>query len=130
MIATIRAGLRAARTVLALSSTPATAAPVRHRPAAEPAVPHRYPTLAMIDRARGATAPAFESDLHAAALESLARALATDVWPSDAWLTGMISPAMLDAVVTRLDVERQEMRDGIRVFVVTEGLATHGAHWS
>jgi hypothetical protein len=79
-----------------------------------------YPTLAVIDRSRGAAVLAFTTDPHAAALEIRARQLTNDYWPETTWLTGLIAPSMLTAVVSRLEDYRQTLRDEVRLFVATE----------
>jgi hypothetical protein len=89
------------------------AQPTRHH-LREPAV---YPTLAMIDTARGPEALPFASDLHAGELETRARALADEYWSEGVWLTGLIAPSQLLAVTDRLEQFRAELRSRVRVFV-------------
>ena len=82
-----------------------------------PPAEHPFPTLQAIDHARGTTdAEPFATDLHAAALEPTARQLASEWWPDTAWLTGHIDRRLLDAVVTRLEGEREALRTSVRVF--------------
>lgn len=78
-----------------------------------------YPLLALIDAARGAGDRPFSSDPQAAALELRARELAEEYWPNALWLTGSISIALLNAVTSRLEIERQALHERIHVVVVT-----------
>lgn len=75
----------------------------------------RYPTLHVIDQLRGSGSPAFANDLHASQLERRARQLTDDYWSEGVWVTGAVSPAQLNAVVTRLENERQELIDKVQV---------------
>lgn len=68
---------------------------------------HRYPTLALIDQARGPEHPAFADDPAATSLEERARKLADEDWSEFVWLTGLISGAAFDAVVAALHRDRQ-----------------------
>lgn len=80
----------------------------------------RFPTLHVIDQLRGSGAPAFASDLHASQLEQRARQLTDDYWSEGVWLTGAISPAQLNAVVTRLEADRQEFIDKVQIVTTQE----------
>ena len=93
------------------------ATPNKTEEAARPSL-RRYPTLHIIDQVRGSGAPAFASDLHASQLEQRARQLTEDYWSEGVWLTGAVSPAQLNAVVSRLEADRQELID--KVQIVTE----------
>ena len=79
-----------------------------------------YRLLAMIDAARDEAARPFATDPQAFALERRARELADEYWPEQVWLTGNISTALLDAVTRRLEIERNELHERIRVLYVTE----------
>ena len=65
-----------------------------------------YPTLALIDRARGAAHPCLAEHPHAAQLEQRARHLADEYWSETVWLTGRVPAAAFDAVCTRLEQEQ------------------------
>ena len=80
----------------------------------------RYPTLHVIDQLRGSGSPAFANDLHASQLERRARQLTDDYWSEGVWVTGAVSPAQLNAVVTRLERERQELIDKVEVVRLQE----------
>lgn len=89
-----------------------------------PAADSRYPLLALIDSARGASDRPFSTDLQAATLERRARELAADYWPDHVWLKGSISTPLLDAVARRLETEREALHERIHVLVVTERHST------
>lgn len=80
----------------------------------------RFPTLHIIDQLRGSGAPVFASDVHASQLEQRARQLTDDYWSEGVWLTGAISPAQLNAVVTRLEADRQELIDKVQIVTTQE----------
>ena len=80
----------------------------------------RFPTLHVIDQLRGSGPPAFASDLHAAQLEQRARQLTDDYWSEGVWLTGAISPAQLNAVISRLEADRQELIDKVQIVTTQE----------
>jgi hypothetical protein len=98
--------------------------PRQDNPAIHPAHPrippseHSFPTLQAIDHARpDNTAEPFATDLHAASLEVTARRLVHDWWPDTVWLTGHIDQRLLDAVVSRLERERDALDEAVRIYV-------------
>lgn len=98
-----------------------TPAPDARTAASSPAdAARRYPLLALLDGTRGSVAVPFATDPHAPRLEARARTLADAYWPNALWLTGRVSTTLLDAVVVRLEAERQSLRAGVRIFVATE----------
>lgn len=80
----------------------------------------RYPTLELIDSVLGEGVPAFAGDPNVQSLERHARTLANDYWPKHVWLTGLVSPMQLAAVVEPLDEERERRLEAIRLLVAAE----------
>lgn len=67
---------------------------------------HRYPTLALIDRACDGHAPAFCRDPHAPDLERRARELADEYWCDHVWLTGAVPRPAFEVVRAAIERER------------------------
>jgi hypothetical protein len=67
---------------------------------------HRYPALALIDRACGGLGPALCSDPDASDLERRARELADEYWCDHVWLTGAVPQPAFEAVRAALERER------------------------
>ena len=63
----------------------------------------QFPTLALIDRARGDGERRFADQPNAAYLEHLARAVADAYWSESVWLTGIVPAAGFQAVCIALD---------------------------
>ncbi len=84
----------------------------------------QFSLLTMLDAVRSPDTFPFAADPQATALERRARELADEFWPDQLWLTGSISPALLDAVARRLEAERDALHDRIHVLVVTERRST------
>ena len=67
---------------------------------------HRYPTLALIDRALAGARPPFAEAAGAWRLEELARALTGEFWGEAAWLTGRVPEAAFRLVCDALEADR------------------------
>ncbi len=67
---------------------------------------HRYPTLALIDRACDGHAPAFCRDPYAPDLERRVRELADEYWGDHVWLTGAVPRPAFEVVRAALERER------------------------
>jgi hypothetical protein len=63
----------------------------------------QFPTLAAIDRARGAGHRPFAAAPNANTLEKRARELVDDYWSEMVWLTGLIDEARFDALCAALE---------------------------
>ena len=69
-----------------------------------------YPTLALIDRARGVDGPAFAGDPRAAMLEPIARALVDEYWNDSVWTTGFVPEPALRRVIELLHQHQHDRR--------------------
>jgi hypothetical protein len=76
-----------------------------------------YPTLALIDGARGAEHPRLTEHPHAAQLEQRARQLADAYWSETVWLTGHVSAAAFRAVCEGLAQEQWIEPDTVTLIV-------------
>lgn len=68
--------------------------------------PLPYPTLCLLDQARGPAHRPFADDLAAPALERRAQQLVADYWSGNVWLTGHVSRVALTTVCDALERER------------------------
>ena len=66
----------------------------------------QYPTLTLIDRARGDATPTFAQDADAWRLERRARELVEEFWSDTIWVTGTVSAAAFRLVCAELEAAR------------------------
>ena len=101
-----RDGLRSAEHGLALRGVRWTDRPASHPVTSDSPAAAPYPTLARLDRARGAGSPRLSAAANAASLESHARGLIAEYWGDTVWLTGHVSTEAFRRVVEELDALR------------------------
>lgn len=80
-----------------------------------------FPTLAVIDEARGAGVAPFGSDPHAARLERRARELVAEYWSDSVWFTGLVPGTSFATVCAALEQERASIRGTVHPFPASTG---------
>jgi hypothetical protein len=89
---------------------------------------HPYPTLCLLDCARGADHRRFTDDPDALALERRARQLVADYWSDSVWLTGLVSEVSFTTVCEALERERSTSDAEVVVLMTTVPAALKVSH--
>lgn len=92
-----------------------------------PAATEPYPTLRVIDAARGEGIPPLAEDPNAAQLELRARELTDEYWSETAWLTGHVPHMSFEKVAAALEAERGVPVDNVTLLIMRETASARAA---